>query len=533
MLTRLVKRICAILIKAGKKDIDSTDPGQKGLIPISPNLQSNERYIRNAFGNSSDLVFRRIDPCGYRVLVAHIDGLVDTQAVSENVLRQINRLSSVHPPSIRVFQDVLENTITTTQVQKINNMVDLLNRISRGHTVIIIHGLDRALACDMKHWHERQVDEAKGEATIRGSREGFVENIRTNTTLIRRRITDPRLWIKQLDLGSISHTQVAFAYIKGVARDELVNEVEKRLNTIETDSIQESGHLEELFEDAPWSPFPTLLRTERLDRVVGALFEGRLAIITDGTPFVLIAPVSFHTFLVASEDYFERWVAGSLLRPFRMVVFLVSLFLPALYVAITSYHHEMLPTTLLLRLAGQREGVPFPAVAEALLMEVIFELLREAGIRLPRIIGPAISIVGVLIIGQTAVDVGLVSPTMVIVVALTAIASFATPGFSLAVTTRILRFPVMLLAGTLGLFGVFWGALAVLAHLVTLRSLGVPYLAPLAPTVVSEMKDVLFRAPWWAMDTRPEFISGTREKRQPPDTMPKPTNPRNMGGREP
>lgn len=311
---------------------------------------------------------------------------------------------------------------------------------------------------------------------------------------------------------------MAIAYVQGIARPSVVQEVRSRLERVDIDSIQESGQLEELIEDAPLSPFPTIGRTERPDRIVGALLEGRVAILVDGTPFVLVVPLTLMTLLTTPEDYFERFYAGTLVRVIRVVAITVSLLLPSFYVAITTFHQELLPTPLILSIAAQREGVPFPAFVEALLMEVTFELIREAGIRLPRIIGPAVSIVGVLVLGDAAIRAGLVSPIMVIVVAATGIASLGTPAFSLAIGIRFLRFVLLFLSSFLGLFGIAIGMLALFSHAAALESFGVPYMLPIAPVVDSGLKDAIVRAPWWAMKKRPTFLSWHNQTRLDPGT---------------
>ncbi len=528
MLMKILEKIISRMAPGHR----SQDPHQKReSVPICPDPRDNEAYILDAYGHSGDVVVRRLKlDSGLQVLVAHIDGLVDHRILSANIVARITDESDVRLRSPGEAHRVLKDRLLTAcQVWETDDMTELLRAMTWGSCIVIIEGRSTGLYSNVVEHKERAVEEPGTEASIRGSKEGFNENLRTNTSLLRRRVRDPRLWIEERSLGNLSHTRVALIYIKTLVREEVVQEIRSRLDGVEIDSIQESGQLEELIEDAPYSPFPTVLRSERLDRAVGALFEGRAVLIIDGTPFVLLAPITFFTFLSAAEDYFERWHAGTVLRGFRLAVFIASLVFPSLYVAVTTFHQELLPTVLLVRLAAQREGVAFPAAVEAVLMEAFFEVLREAGVRLPRIVGPAISIVGVLILGETAVQAGLVSSALIIVVAMTAIASFATPGFSLAISARLLRFPLVLLAGTLGLFGIYWAILALLIHLVSLRSLGVPYLEPMAPTVLSGLKDTLVRAPWWKMDTQPELIAQD-EERVPPGARPEPPGKRPPGG---
>ncbi|MEW6230306.1 MAG: spore germination protein, partial [Bacillota bacterium] len=280
------------------------------------------------------------------------------------------------------------------------------------------------------------------------------------------------------------------------------------------DGVLESGYLEEYIEDTSFTLFPLMERTERPDRVAASLLEGRLAVFTEGTPFVLILPTQLSTLLQAPDDYYERLPIGSFIRVVRFIAFTMSVILPGFYVAVVSFHQELLPTVLLMRVTAFREGVPFPVVVEVLMMEFLFEVLREAGVRLPRAIGPAVSIVGALILGDAAIRAGLVSPAVVITVALTAIASFSAPVFSLAIAARLLRFIFIVLGGAFGLFGIQFGLLIMLTHLSALRSFGRPYLAPFAPLIARDLKDTLARVWWWRMTTRPKLDAFREPERQ-------------------
>jgi len=302
-----------------------------------------------------------------------------------------------------------------------------------------------------------------------------------------------------------------------------LNEVRNRINKIRIDSILESGYIEELIQDEPYTLFPTIYNTERPDSVSAGLLEGRIAILVDGTPFVLLVPALFIQFFQSPEDYYQRADISSLIRILRYVAFFLALLTPSLFIAITTFHQEMIPPALLISIVAQREGIPFPALIEALIMELTFEILREAGVRMPKAIGTAISIVGALVLGEAAVQAGLVSPAKVIVVSITALASFISPSYNLAMTVRILRFIFMLLAATFGLFGVALGLLTMLLHLCSLRSFGIPYMYPLAPFNLSGQKDTLMRIPIWRMFKRPKLISSKNSVRQqnPKDAKPK------------
>ena len=354
-------------------------------------------------------------------------------------------------------------------------------------------------------FEKRAIEIPAAERVIRGPREGFVEALGVNTSLIRRRIKSPDLKLISMEIGRYTKTKVVIAYIEGIADKTLIEEVNTRLKRIDIDGILESGMIEEFIEDNPYSPFPQVLATERPDVVTANLLEGRAAILVDGTPFSMVIPTTLYSLLQASEDYYARFIMATAVRWLRYLFVVISLLLPSLYVAVITYHHEMVPTTLLISMAASREQVPFPALVEALMMEVTFEALREAGLRLPQQVGSAVSIVGALVIGEAAVSAGIVSAPMVIVVSITGIASFTIPRFPLAFALRMLRFPMILLAGTLGLLGIMLGIITIVIHLCTLRSFGVPYLSPMAPMKTQDLKDVLIRAPWWRLKTRPHL----------------------------
>jgi hypothetical protein len=282
-----------------------------------------------------------------------------------------------------------------------------------------------------------------------------------------------------------------------------VKDVEKRLNQIKIDGILESGYVEELIMDQTWTPFPMIQNTERPDAVVAHLLEGQVAILVDGTPHALIAPAIFTQFYNSPEDYYERYLVSTFLRFIRLLSLIIALLLPSLYIAFVSFHPEMIPSKLAIAMAAGRATVPFSPILEALTMEISVEILREASIRLPGPIGPTIGIVGGLVIGNAAVAAGLVSPAFVIVVGLTTISSYANPNYNAAISVRLIRFPMMFMAGMFGLYGIMIGLMLLLLHLVQLRSFGVPYMAPLAPLNLDALKDSLIRVPWPWMKRRP------------------------------
>jgi len=419
-----------------------------------------------------------------------------------------------------VVQVVKESAIYVGSIQETQNTEDVLTGILSGDTALFIDGTNGALLASIRGWATRTVDEPKTEAVVRGPREGFIESLSTNISLLRRKIRNPHLKFEKSTVGTQTRTVICVAYIEGIADTKTVQEVRDRLSRIETDSILESGYIEEFIEDAPYSIFPTVGNSEKPDIVAAKLLEGRIAIFTDGTPFVLTVPYLFLEAFQNSEDYYSRPYLSTFIRWLRLLSFFIATFLPALYVAITTFHQELLPTALMISIASAHEGLPFPTLVEALLMQIAFEILREAGLRLPKAVGQAVSIVGALVIGEAAVSAGLVGSPMVVVMALTGISSFVVP--ALTDVSTITRFALILLSGFAGLYGVMLGFVGFVTHQVSLRSFGVPYMSPLAPLNGADLKDTLIRAPWWAMTTRPSRISKNVTRQQEDPLIPQP-----------
>lgn len=492
---------------------------------LSADLTTNLKQIKKDMGNSPDLIIREFklgsNPC-IQVAAVYIDSLSDKYMVSDFIMRSLmyetsDSVYKTMSSNKSVFDFIKDNSLTIGEIKVIKNWNELLLSLLSGNTLILIDGWPEAISNSTKGGESRAVTEPTTQTVIRGPKESFNESLDTNISLIRRRIKSPNLWLEMMKIGDVTQTDVAILYIKGIAKDDLVEEVKQRLHTIKTDGILESGNIEAFIEDKTFTVFPTIYNTERPDAVAGNLLEGRIAILVNGTPFVLIAPTIFAQFFQVPSDYYDRYDITTFLRVLRYIGFIISLVFPALYIALITFHQGMIPAPLLITLAASREGVPFPAVVEALLMEFSFEILREAGIRMPRAVGQAVSIVGALILGQTAVQAGIVSPAMVIVVAITGISSFSTPSYDLAIAARLVRFSLMLLAAFLGLLGVMLGLITIIAHLSSLRSFGAPYLAPFAPFILADQKDALLRFPLWSLLTRPRFIgTNNRNRTQSP-----------------
>ncbi|WNR43712.1 spore germination protein [Paenibacillus roseipurpureus] len=502
------------------------NPSLQVPFPLSTNLQDNVKWLKQQLGESSDMNYRQFElgvyPDTNGVAMFYIEGIVKYDIINEHITKPL--LSSQENESYWrqdiCFHDLLCQAITISDLSLSFDGDTIVSALLEGKTILFADGYNEALIAGTAGWEKRAVDEPQTQTVVRGPKEGFTEDLRTNTALIRRKIRSPQLRFLSLHIGRVTQTEVVIAYLVGITDPKVVEEARQRLARIDTDSVLESGYLEEYIEDVTYSPFPTIMNTERPDSAAAGLLEGQIAILVDGTPFVLQAPVTFFRFLQSSEDYYQRFDIATFIRIIRYISFFVSMLLPALYIAITTFHQEMLPTTLLISLAAQREGVPLPALAEAFLMEITFEVLREAGVRMPRVIGSAISIVGALVLGQASVQAGLVSAAMVIIVSFTAISNFVTPALNMAVAARLIRFGLMLLAGTFGLFGILTGCMAILIHLASLRSFGVPYLTPIAPLVMTRLLDTFIRVPRWLAMVRP--LSKTNRTRQKPYDKPSP-----------
>ncbi|USB35074.1 spore germination protein [Paenibacillus sp. YPG26] len=493
------------------------DKGSHGR-HISPVLSDKLAMIQQRMGNSSDFITREIkgsSDASYPFAICYIDGLIDQTLLTDLMESLTSMLGEPRQSDEDKNPGVwLKNKLPAGNLNFVHTEDEMLRFILEGQVLVMIHGVEEAYAVSIPGGFRRAVEEPTSQTVVRGPKEGFTEDISTNISLIRRRIRSSDLRFESRTVGEYTQTKISVAYMNGIADPEVVKEVLARIDKIQTDSILESGYIEEFIQDGVRSTFPTIYNTERPDTVAGGLLEGLVAILVDGTPFTLIAPVTFFRFIVSSEDYYQRYDLATFLRIIRFVSFFVALLLPSVYIATTTFHQEMLPTTLLIALAGQRENTPLPALLEALVMEVTFEVIREAGVRMPRAIGPAISIVGALVLGQAAVQAGIVSAAMVIVVSFTAISNFVLPAINMAAAVRLLRFVLMFLAGSLGLFGILAGLVPILAHMASLQSFGVPYLMPLAPFNKTNLKDFIIRAPWWRIKTRPVRIGDQNRMRQ-------------------
>ncbi|WP_134686173.1 spore germination protein [Brevibacillus migulae] len=486
------------------------------------NLLSNRDMIMNRIGHNSDVVVRDFysDAMGTQVMIIYIHCLVDKGTINNQVIRALQQ-GQAHTPHQSAAADQgtnpkerLQQIIQLGRMNAVRTLAECIDEILSGQTALFTEGMEEAILLGTCSWKTRSIEEPVTESVVRGPREGFVEDLETNVSLLRRRIRNPDFSMINYHIGRQTRRNLVIVYLSNITNPLLVKEVQRRIELIDIDDAPESGFIEQLIEDNPWSPFPQIQNTERIDKVIASLLEGRVAILLDGTPFVLLAPVTFPMLLQAPEDYYDRWFVGSLIRMLRYLLVIAGLFLPSLYIALVSYHQGLIPSKLAISITSSREGVPFPTIIEALLMEITIEVLREAGIRLPKPIGQAVGIVGGLVIGQSAVQAGIVSPIMVIIVSFTAISSFAIPSYSVAIAIRILRFTMMVAASVLGLYGMVLALLLICSHVVKLKSFGVNYMGAFVHSKSSDWKDTFLRLPIFMMKRRPHFLRAKNQKRQ-------------------
>lgn len=467
---------------------------------LSKDINENLKRIKDDFGDSTDLIIRH-EPLGegqyYSFAIIHIDGISNDQLINNFIVEKIVSLNKEKNSDISLsdLESGLKGIISVSALRSQSSYTNLLSAVLMGDTVILLDHDTNFLVANTKFVQSRSISEPSTQTVIRGPKDSFTESLRTNTSLVRNRIQHPALRVESFKIGEITRTDVEIMYVQGLVNEQILEEVHHRLESINTDEIIDSGYIESFIQTDQKSIFPTIIHTERPDAVVGNLLEGKIAIFTAGSPFALIVPAVFAQFFQSPEDYYSGAYIGSLVRLMRYFCFIIALIAPALFIAVTSFHQAILPTVLLVSLAAQRESVPLPAIVEAFAMELVFEVLREAGIRMPRAVGQALSIVGALILGQAAVQAGFVSASMVIIVSMTAIASFTIPYYNMAISIRILRFLLLLAAAYIGLYGMLIMGLIVLLHLCSLRSFGVPYFTPFAPFYLNKQKDVILVTP--------------------------------------
>lgn len=480
---------------------------------ISSNLKSNIEYFYKIFKNDMDFLLREFNVGGKSAALLCLASLVEREEVERDIIQPLQN-SNIGLTNADLIPAILEKEIIYhADVEKETNISTLIQSITIGKVIVLIEGVEQAILFDAIKQEKRAIDQPETERVVRGPKDGFIEQISTNVALLRYRLPVPEFRIEETEVGARTRTKVAVCYLEDIANEKLIEEIKKRIDAIQIDGVLDAGYIEQFVQDNPWSPFPQILNTERPDKVVGNLLEGRVAILVEGSPFALIAPATFNQFYQTSEDYYDRWLITSAIRAIRILALFFSLTFSSFYVTVLSFHPELIPSGFVVAASSGRHGVPFPVFVEVLLMEIAMEILREATIRMPQQVGGALSIVGVLVVGQAAVQAGFVSPITVVIIALSTIGSFATPSYNVATAFRMLRFPLIILAGTFGLLGLAVGIILILNHMISLRSLGVPYMIPFSPGNLSTAKDSIVRAPLNWLKERPKEINPKNKKR--------------------
>lgn len=485
---------------------------------IEKNLRKNIAAVQEAFRDCGDIIQRefRIRGGEGTLFMVYTDNIVDGDTIQDFIMTNVMARCEMQGTE-GLLQSLMEEVIAIGELTKITTMEAAYDAVLLGDTVLFMDGDDFALQASTKQFPTRGVNKAETEVVVQGPKDAFTELMSLNIVLTRRRIRDTRLKVKRKKVGKRSKTDVGLLYMADLVRPEFLQKIEQQLDGMQLDAILDSGYAEQLLEQRQSSPFPQLQMTERPDKTASALLEGRVALLMDNTPYAILLPATLNTFFQAAEDYYDRWEIMSFIRLIRYGAAFLAVALPGIYIAFAVYHPQLMPTALALKVAATRANIPFSVIGEVLIMEIAFELLREAGIRLPSPVSSTIGIVGGIIIGSAAVDAGIVSPAVVIISALTGICSFVIPNVSIVSALRISKYLVIFLAAVFGLFGVWAALLLLLVHLASLTSYGIPYLYPFCSSSVNDdvdWEDSIFRLPLSKMKRRPIFTKPNERRRK-------------------
>lgn len=501
------------------KPLKSKQDAQRAEQPLENNEISIGK-IKNLLADSDDIVFNKLNinhEEDLSITVMFVDGMTDSKMIDDNVLKPLMQ-ENVLGESIseeKIIDLIMHGTVYHCQRKKREKLDECISDLLSGSVVLVFDNLKLALSFEAKGFDKRSITEPTNENVLKGSKEAFIESLRSNTSLIRRRINSSNLKIQQLSIGRESKTKICITYIQGIANPDTVKELKKRIEKSDIDGISTLGQIEELIKGSSNSIFPQVLYTERVDKFCGNIFEGRIGILVDGFPIIYIVPIDFNSLFQAPEDYSFHFIVNSFFRLIRYLSTLLALLLPSLYVAMTTFHQEMIPTRLAITIISSKQNVAFPVFIEVLLMLLAFEVLLEAGLRMPMAIGQSVSIIGALVVGDAAIRAGILSPGVVIIIAAAGITGFVIPSTSFANSIRILRIALVLLTSVGGLFTLSIGLILILYHLCDLESYNVPFLSPLNANEGKQMfNDTIIRLPWKYLKKRPQNISSIKSDRQ-------------------
>jgi Bacillus/Clostridium GerA spore germination protein. len=477
---------------------------------LSSNIEKNISEFKKLCRDCDDIIMTRMElgeqgqiPC----FIAYVEVAVSTVMVEGTVLaRLLNQIWNL--PKEEFYQHIEKNGFGVSDARILDTMEDGINALMAGNAILFMEGYDKIIKISAKGYPNRGVPKAEVEKVLRGSQEGFSDAVKVNTALIRKRIRDAKLKVKEQQIGVRSRTTLALLYMDDLVEPALLNEIRERLNSFKVDGVLDIGILEQLTEKSWYSPFPQFQYTERPDKAAMAILEGKVVMLSDNSPSALILPTSYNNFFQTSDDFYNRFQMVTFIRILRYIAAIFAMFLPGAYLAVTNFHTQVLPTNLVLSFAAAREGVPFPSVIEILLLELAFELIREAGLRMPGPIGGTIALVGGLIVGQAAVTANLVSPIIVVLIAITALSSFSIPNDEFSAAFRLIKFIMVLVCASLGMYGLVLGIFVVVTHLAKLKSFGYPYLAPFVAGEVNDYqdkRDAIIRYPAFMLKKRPIY----------------------------
>lgn len=473
------------------RNLKSSESGTLTIELKSGEVEHKIAQIQEHLSHTEDLMIQMHVFNNQACALLYLEVLVNTELIQTSIIK----------PLLESNSGDVEQFVNSIEVAKSTNVVQIGKSLLNGFCVAVMGGDSAAVMMPAAQSQGRSIEEPRTEQVIKGSHEGFIESLSTNIYLLRNRIKSPKLKVKYFTLGSVTNTKVAVLYMDNIADPKIVEECLKRISAIDLDYLYSAGNIDEMIEEHPFSPFPQTIQTERLDRAVSYLMEGKITVAVDGSPSVLVLPITFFSFYQSPDDYNSRWLIGSFYRYIRLISFILATCLPAIYIAIVSYHSEVLPIGILYSVKVSLTYVPLPPILEALLMQTILELLKEAAIRLPSPIAQTIGIVGGLVIGTAVVEAQLVSHTMIVVIGLTAIASFATPLNEFGTSLRVLGFPTMLAAALFGFFGISIMMMVIFIHLCKIETLGIPYFTPFGPFHGKQnFKDIFLRLPLWMVN---------------------------------
>ena len=468
--------------------------------PLSGDLQTVLDTLRRQFDNSADLTIRNIQVAGKKAALVSIEGMVDRHTMADAVILPLMRIETTDTTPEALMQTIKTTVLGSVDLLEANTIEDLISLIISGFAAVLIDGVSYAVLCGLQAFMIRSISEPSAEMGMRGSREGFTEAIRINISMIRRRLKTPQLTFEMHTVGKESQTAVCLCYLQNRVSSKLLAEVRRRLQACPLDMVLDSGYLQPFLEGERRSLFSGVDTTERPDTLCGKIAEGRIGVLVDGTPFVLVVPYLFSEHFQSMDDYIEHPLFAGFIRIIKYLAFFISLLLPGLYVAVGTHHVEMMPSALLLSFINAERSAPLSLTAEALLIHFMFEIMREAGLRFPKSVGHAVSIVGALVIGESVVSAGLVGAPMVVIVALTSVSAFVIP--SLYGGIAVLRFGFIILGGAFGIYGVFSGFLLLICSLSAVEMHGIPITAPVTPFNLKSMRDVFIRSDWRVLSCR-------------------------------